>query len=360
MSFDIDSFLARVVDVGASDIHLTVDERPMLRIGGNIVKIDMPKLSDEDMSDIIYAIIPDLLQEKINEFLDIDFSYEVKNVSRFRVNIAYQLTKPKLTIRVIPYSIKTPDDLGLPDYVDTFIKAKSGLVLVTGKTGSGKSTTLAALINEINKRYQKHILTLEDPVEFVFTNQKSVVTQRQIEIDTASFADGVKYALRQDPDVILVGEIRDQESVKQALLAAETGQLVFATLHTRDTIQTISRVINMFEPVNRDNIREQLADVLVGVISQKLILGTDKKRRHLACEILVNTPTIRDLIKKGQNDDIYEYLKTSTFEKMTTLNNSIYDLLSKGLIAEEDAIYNSEYKIELQQMIKGVYSGTKM
>lgn len=359
MAFDINSFLIRAIETGGSDVHLTVNERPMLRLGGRIVKIDMPKLTDDDLDEIIDTLAKDKLKEKVKNHLDMDFSYEITGVSRFRVNIGHQMMKPKITIRVIPYTVKPPTELGLPDYVDKFVDAKSGLVLVTGKTGSGKSTTLASLINEINKKYQKHIITLEDPVEFIFNSQKSVITQRQIEVDTNSFSEGVKYALRQDPDVILVGEIRDQQSVRNALLAAETGQLVFATLHTRDSIQTISRIVNMFEPEFRDIIRENIAEVLVGVVSQKLINGKDNKSRHLACEIMVNTPTIKDLIKKGKTEEIYGFLKGSTFESMTTLNNSLYDLLQKDLITEEEALNNSENKIELQQMLKGVSIGTK-
>lgn len=359
MAFDINSFLIRAIETGGSDVHLTVNERPMLRLGGKIVKIDMPKLTDDDLDEIIDTLAKDKLKEKVKNHLDMDFSYEITGVSRFRVNIGYQMMKPKITIRVIPYTVKPPMELGLPAYVDKFVDAKSGLVLVTGKTGSGKSTTLASLINEINKKYQKHIITLEDPVEFIFKSQKSVITQRQIEVDTNSFSEGVKYALRQDPDVILVGEIRDQQSVRNALLAAETGQLVFATLHTRDSIQTISRIVNMFEPEFRDIIRENIAEVLVGVVSQKLINGKDNKSRHLACEIMVNTPTIKDLIKKGKTEEIYGFLKGSTFESMTTLNNSLYDLLQKDLITEEEALNNSENKIELQQMLKGVSIGTK-
>jgi twitching motility protein PilT len=359
MTFDIDSFLRRAIETGGSDIHLTVNERPMLRIGGRIVKIDMPEFTLEDIKDIIEKLSPAIFKDKIHSFHDIDFSYELKNVSRFRVNIAYQMEYPKLTIRVIPYNVKSPTELGLPSYVEKFIDAKSGLVVVTGKTGSGKSTTLASLINEINKKYQKHIITLEDPVEFIYTNRKSIVTQRQVGIDTESFSDGVKYALRQDPDVILVGEIRDADSVRHALLAAETGLLVFATLHTKDSIQTISRIINMFEPEFRENVREEIAEVLVGVISQKLVVGKDKRQRHLACEIMVNTPTIKDLIQKGKTDEIYNFLKGSSFENMTTINNSLYDLLQKDLITEEEAISMSENKIELQQMIKGVFVGTK-
>ena len=214
-NFDVVSFLCKAVETGGSDIHLSVGERPVLRIGGRIVKIDMPILTEEDLYTSIDLLAPQILKEKALKSNDIDFAYEIAGVSRFRVNISRQMTKPKLSIRVIPFAIKTPVELGLPEYIKTLTDARSGLILVTGKTGSGKSTTLASLINEININYRKHIITLEDPVEFVFKNRKSIVTQRQIEIDTESFTDGIKYALRQDPDVILVGEIRDEDSVKK-------------------------------------------------------------------------------------------------------------------------------------------------
>ena len=318
-NFDVVSFLCKAVETGGSDIHLSVGERPVLRIGGRIVKIDMPILTEEDLYTSIDLLAPQILKEKALKSNDIDFAYEIAGVSRFRVNISRQMTKPKLSIRVIPFAIKTPVELGLPEYIKTLTDARSGLILVTGKTGSGKSTTLASLINEININYRKHIITLEDPVEFVFKNRKSIVTQRQIEIDTESFTDGIKYALRQDPDVILVGEIRDEDSVKNALLAAETGLLVFATLHTKDSVQTISRIINMFKPAFRDNIREEIAEVLVGVISQKLVVGKDKKSRYPVCEVMMSTPTIRDLIKKGRTDEVYGYIKSDSFENMTLL-----------------------------------------
>lgn len=358
-NFDVVSFLCKAVETGGSDIHLSVGERPVLRIGGRIVKIDMPILTEEDLYTSIDLLAPQILKEKALKSNDIDFAYEIAGVSRFRVNISRQMTKPKLSIRVIPFAIKTPVELGLPEYIKTLTDARSGLILVTGKTGSGKSTTLASLINEININYRKHIITLEDPVEFVFKNRKSIVTQRQIEIDTESFTDGIKYALRQDPDVILVGEIRDEDSVKNALLAAETGLLVFATLHTKDSVQTISRIINMFKPAFRDNIREEIAEVLVGVISQKLVVGKDKKSRYPVCEVMMSTPTIRDLIKKGRTDEVYGYIKSNSFENMTTFNCSIFELLNKGLITEEEALSATENKIELQQMIKGAFSGTK-
>ena len=360
MAFDIESFLIQVVESGASDVHLTVDERPRIRLGGRIIKVDMPKLTKSEMSDIIEKLTPESIWDRVRERTDSDFAYEIKGISRFRVNISYQMLCAKISIRVVPYYVKSLKELGLPESVSKFTDAKAGLVLVTGKTGSGKSTTLASLINEINKKYQKHIITLEDPVEFIFNNQKSIVTQRQIGIDTESFSDGIKYALRQDPDVILVGEIRDEDSVKNALLAAETGLLVFATLHTKDSIQTISRIINMFKPAFRDNIREEISEVLIGVVSQKLVLGKDRKSIHLACEVMVNTPTIKDLIKKGKVDEAYEFLKSSSFENMTTMNNSLYELLQKDLVSEEEAISMSENPLELQQMIKGVFRGTKM
>ena len=267
-TFEIDSFLKKAITIGASDVHLRVDEHPMIRKNGQIVKIDMPKLTEADLAGIINTIIPKNIRSRAHSAFDLDFSYEIKEVSRFRVNLSRQLGKSALVIRNIPYKIKKIEDLNLPISIEQFARLNNGIVLITGATGSGKSTTLASMIEYINTKYQKHIITIEDPIEFVFSNKKSVISQRQVEIDTPSFPDGVKYALRQDPDVILIGEIRDRETIVSALKASETGHLVFATLHTIDAIQTIHRIINMFEPQDRQYVREQLAGTLRGTVSQ--------------------------------------------------------------------------------------------
>lgn len=358
--FDINAFLASAVSKGASDVHLRVDEHPVIRKDGKIIKIDLPKLTEDDIIDVTNTIAPKTVRTRINSSYDLDFSYEIKGLSRFRINMSRQLGKSALVIRVIPYEIKKFQDLNLPVAIEQFANHDLGLVVVTGPTGSGKSTTLASLIDYINHNYQKHIITIEDPVEFVFTNNKSIVSQRQVGLDTTSFPDGVKYALRQDPDVILIGEIRDRETVETALKAAETGHLVFATLHTNDAVQTINRIVNMFEPQNRQYIRSQIASVLRGTISQKLPLRTKGEGRIPACEIMVCTSTIKDFIIKDELDQVYELVKKGSFNDMLTLNMSLFKLVEKGLIDQDEALNTSYNKNELKQMIKGVYHGTKL
>lgn len=358
--FDINSFLASAVSKGASDVHLKVDEYPVIRKDGKIIKIDMPKLTEEDLSGIISTLVPKVARSQVNTAFDLDFSYEIKGLSRFRVNLNRQLGKSALVIRIVPYNIKGIAELNLPVAVEQFSNLNSGLVVVTGPTGSGKSTTLASLIDYINIHAPKHIITVEDPIEFIFTSKKSIVSQRQVGVDTPSFPDGVKYALRQDPDVILIGEIRDRETVETALKAAETGHLVFATLHTNDAIQTINRIVNMFEPQDRHYIRTQIAAVLRGTISQKLVASPVDEGRYPACEILVCTSTVRDFIVKDELDQIYELVKKGSFNDMITMNMSLFRLVEKKIISQEEALNNSYNKNELQQMFKGVYHGTKI
>lgn len=357
-SFDINSFLAKAISIGASDVHLRVDERPIVRKDGKIIKIDMPKLTEDDILLIVNTIVPKTAKTRANSAFDLDFSYEIKGLSRFRVNLSRQLGKSALVIRNIPYSIKNIAELNLPISVEQFAKLNNGIILVTGPTGSGKSTTLASLIDYININYAKHIITIEDPIEFIFTNKKSIVSQRQVEIDTPSFPDGVKYAMRQDPDVILIGEIRDRDTVESALKASETGHLVFATLHTNDAIQTINRIVNMFDPQDRHYIRSQLASTLRGTISQKLINTKSGTGRFPACEVLVATPTIKDFIIKDELEQVYSLVKQGSFNDMLTMNMSLFKLVREDIITEEEAMLNSDNKNELKQMFKGVFHGT--
>lgn len=357
-NFDIDEFLKKAVSIGASDVHLRVDERPMIRKDGKIVKIDMPQLVDSDLIEIVNTIVPKSVKSRANSAFDLDFSYEIKGVSRFRVNLSRQLGKSALVIRNIPYTIKKLNELNLPISIEQFAQLNNGIVLVTGPTGSGKSTTLASLIDSININYQKHIITIEDPIEFVFTNKKSVVSQRQVEIDTPSFPDGVKYAMRQDPDVILIGEIRDKDTIVSALKASETGHLVFATLHTNDAIQTITRIVNMFEPQDRDFVRRQLASTLRGTVSQKLVKSKTGEGRIPATEILVITPTVKDFIIKDELEQIYDLVKKGSFNDMLTMNMSLFKLVEREMITQEEALEKSDNKNELQQMLRGVFQGT--
>lgn len=356
--FNIIDFLKKAVAVGASDAHLQVDEHPAVRIDGKIMKVDMPILTEDDILSAYDILLPTPFKGKVNSVFDLDFAYEIHGVSRFRVNLSRQLGKSALVIRTIPYNIKKILELMLPESIEQFATLNNGLVLITGPTGAGKSTTIASLIDYININYPKHIITIEDPVEFIFTNKKSLVSQRQVLIDTPSFPEGIKYALRQDPDVIFIGEIRDKETVSAALKSAETGHLVFATIHTNDAIQTVNRIVNMFEPSDREFVRAQIASILRGTVSQKLIPISNGTGRRPACEVLVVTPTVKDFIEKDKLEDIYELVKKGSFNNMITMNTSLYRLYEQDLISEEVALSYSDNKNELQQMFKGVFHGT--
>ncbi len=357
--FDINIFLAKAISIGASDVHLRVDEHPIIRRDGKIVKIDMPKLTEEDITSTVNRIVPKTVRTQLNSAFDLDFAYEIKGLSRFRVNLSRQLGRSAIVIRNIPYRIKTIEELNLPISIEQFASCNNGLVLVTGPTGGGKSTTLASLIDHINIKYPKHIITIEDPIEFIFTGKKSIISQRQIGIDTPSFPEGIKYAMRQDPDVILIGEIRDKETVETALKAAETGHLVFATLHTNDAVQSINRIINLFDTQDRLYIKEQIATILRGTISQKLVNNKSGEGRHPVCEVLVCTPTVKDFIIKDKLEQIYDLVKKGSFNDMLTMNMSLLRLVEKNIITKEEALSKSEDKNELQQMFKGAYHGTK-
>lgn len=358
MSFDINNFLKKAVSIGASDVHLRVDERPMVRKDGKIIKIDMPIVTEDEITDVVNQLVPKTVKTRANSAFDLDFSYEIKGISRFRVNLSRQLGRSALVIRNIPYSIKKFDELNLPISIEQFARLNNGIVLITGPTGSGKSTTLASLIDYINANYQKHIITIEDPIEFIFTSKKSVISQRQVEIDTPTFSEGVKYAMRQDPDVILIGEIRDRETIVSALKASETGHLVFATLHTNDAVQTVNRIVNMFDPQDRQYIRNQLATTLRGTVSQKLVNISTGEGRYPACEVLVSTPTVKDFIIKDELEQIYDLVRKGSFNEMLTMNMSLFKLVQKEIITKDEALEKSDNKNELQQMFRGVYQGT--
>lgn len=357
--FDINGFLKKAVEEGVSDVHLRIDEVPVVRKDGKIVKTNFPIIKEKDISHVLNVVLPKYLRTKVQAAFDLDFSYEIKGVSRFRINLARQMGNTSLVFRIIPYEIPTFAELHLPPAINSFARFNSGIVLVTGPTGSGKSTTIASLIDLINKNERKHIVTIEDPIEFIYSNKNCIITQRQVEIDTTSFHEGVKYALRQDPDVILVGEIRDKETLDSALKAAETGHLVFATLHTNDAVQTIYRIINMFEPEDRDTVRRQVAQTLRGTIAQKLVKKASGKGRYPACEVLVVTPTIKDLILKNELEDIYDLVRKGSFNDMITMNESLYKLMEAGAITKETALEASDDKVELEQFFRGVYRGTK-
>lgn len=357
--FNIIQFLRSAVATGASDEHLKVGHSPYIRKNGFIKKTNIEPLTKEELDIAILEIAPIAIRDEILTMCDTDFMFEIKGCSRFRINYNRQLGYPSMVIRNIPYGIPTLEDLKLPEELNNIIKYQNGIILVTGPTGCGKSTTLASLINRISLNNAKHIITIEDPIEYVFSCQKSIVSQRQVGVDTESFASGIKYALRQDPDVIFIGEIRDRATMEAALKASETGHLVFSTLHTNDSIQTINRIVNMFEESNRQIIRKQLSETLRATIAQKLVYSEEKQQRYPACEVMVVTPAIKDYINKDQVEEIYELLRENNIDNMVSMNSSLAALVSKGLISQQEALQNSNDENELEKLFRGIYQGTK-
>lgn len=355
--FDIDTFLKKAVKEGVSDVHLRIGEVPVVRIDGRIAKTDYPIIKEKDISHVLNVVLPKYLRTKVQAAFDLDFSYEIKGVSRFRINLARQLGNTSLVFRIIPYEIPSIEELRLPSTLNYFSKFNSGIILITGPTGSGKTTTIASLIDLINKNEYKHIITIEDPIEFIYSNKNCIITQRQVEIDTLSFPDGVKYALRQDPDVILIGEIRDRETLTSAMKAAETGHLVIASLHTNNSIQTVNRIVGMYEPSERDSVRRQLAETLKACVAQKLLPMHNQHGRIPACEIMVVTPTIKDFIIKDELEQIYDLVKKGSYNDMITMNMSLMQLIKEGYISKETAISVSDNKVEIEQMLRGAYHG---
>lgn len=356
--FDLQAFLKISVSQGISDIHIRINTPPMVRRDGLIIKTKLPPITSEDMEMIIKNIVPQNLQGKVNHCHDLDFSIVIPGVSRFRVNMLRDLGNIGFVLRVIPFEIPALDKLHLPPLLLEFTKYNNGLVLITGPTGSGKSTTLASLLDFINQNYQKHIVTIEDPIEFMHINNKCILTQRQLGVDTDSFPNGIKYALRQDPDIILIGEMRDRDTIISALKAAETGHLVFSTLHTNDAVQTINRIINSFEPFERESIRTQIAATLRGTVAQKLIKKAEGKGRVPATEILTVSHAARDYIIKDEVNKIYDLIKSGASVGMMSMNLSLQRLVKVGLISKEDAMQASDSPGEMRQLLAGGFHGT--
>ena len=357
--FNIIQFLKSAVATGASDEHLKVGYAPYIRKNGFIKRTNLPELTKEALDKAVIEVAPHAVKDSILSLCDLDFMFEIKGCSTFRVNYNRQLGQPAMVIRNITYNIPKLHELSLPDILHTFVEYQNGIILVTGPTGSGKSTTIASLINQININSPKHIITIEDPIEYIYSSKKSIVSQRQVGVDTKSFSDGIKYALRQDPDVIFIGEIRDKETMEAALKASETGHLVLSTLHTNDAVQTINRIVNMFDESNRFLIRKQLSETLRATIAQKLVYSEAEKKRFPACEIMVVTSTIKDYITKDCTEEIYELLRDNTVDNMISMNTSLALLTDRGCISEEEALGSSNDEAELEKMFRGVYQGTK-
>lgn len=327
--------LIDAVERKASDIHLTVGAPPILRINGVMTTVSDQQLTNEDTSSIAKLLLRDADWEKFNQSGDIDTSYQLGDTSRFRVNVFKQKHYVTIVARIIPTIIPTIEQLNMPDILKKLTTKKQGLVLVTGPTGSGKSTTLASMIDYINQRESRHIITLEDPIEYLHQHKKSIVNQREVGTDTDGFAKGLRASLRQDPDIILVGEMRDLETVATAITAAETGHLVFATLHTNSAIQTINRIMDVFPANQQGQIRSQLASVIEGIISQRLLPTANGKGRVVATEVLTHSSAVANLIRSDKVDQITNIMQTSRASGMHMIDTSIKELLLEGKISEE-------------------------
>lgn len=346
-----------MIEKNASDLHVTTASPPRLRIDGKLVPLDHPQLSPIETKALCYSILTDAQKQKFEEHNELDLSFGVKGLSRFRGNIFMQRGAVAAAFRTIPFEIKTFKDLGLPEVVNELIKKPRGLILCTGPTGSGKSTTLAAMIDRINSERYEHIITVEDPIEYLHTHKKCLINQREVNADTASFKAALRYVLRQDPDIVLIGEMRDLETIEAALTVSETGHLSLATLHTNSAVQTINRIIDVFPPHQQEQIRVQLSFVLEGILSQQLIAHKSGKGRVLAIEVLVPNPAIRNLIREDKVHQIYSTMQTGQAKfGMQTMNQSLMELYTKGHISYEDALGRSAVPEELIAMLQKVSS----
>ena len=332
----LDDLLRQMKQQGASDLHMAAGSAPYMRINGEMVKLNYRSVSAETTQSLIFEILNETQREHFEENWDIDLSYALQGVGRFRANIFMQRNGIGASFRLIPEGIKTIKELDLPEQLVDLIDVSEGLILLTGPTGAGKTTTLASLIHSINVEQQKHIITIEDPIEFVHENHRCLINQREVAGHTKSFNGALRAALREDPDIILVGEMRDLETISLAITAAETGHLVFATLHTNSAVKTVDRIIDVFPENQQAQIRVMLAESLRGVAAQALLTRADRSGRVPVFEILVNVPAVANLIREGKTHQISSMMQTGRAHGMSTFETSIHDLIQKGLISKED------------------------
>ena len=352
-TYTIDDLLETMVALGASDLHVTVGSHPVIRLNGSLERLDQfPRLSADDTQRLLYRILSSEQQKHLEINRQIDVSYSIPGLARFRVNVYFQRESLGAAFRMIPAELKTLEDLGLPTQLHELSKKPRGLVLVTGPTGSGKSTTLAAVVDEINRTRDDHIMTIEDPIEFLHRHKRCIVNQREIGPDAVSFADALRGALRQDPDVILLGEMRDLETISTAITAAETGHLVFATLHTQDAPSTIDRLIDVFPAAQQEQIRVQLAATIQGIVTQTLLPTVDGKGRVAALEILLPDDAVRNLIRQAKVEQIYSVMQTNTSRGMQTLEQALVDLVTRGIITQEVAMSRSSRPDQLLGLLQ--------
>jgi twitching motility protein PilT len=348
----IEAFLREMIDRGASDLHVTNSSPPMIRLHGELTPLAHPPLSPTDTKNLCYSLLTEAQKKKFEEDLELDFSFGIKGVSRFRGNLFSQKGALGGAFRMIPHTVPQLQQLGLPQSVPELTNLPRGLVLVTGPTGSGKSTTLAAMIDKVNRERHEHIVTVEDPIEFVHEHKSCLVNQREVFADTTSFAQSLKHVLRQDPDIVLIGEMRDLETIEAALVVAETGHLVFSTLHTNCAVQTINRVIDVFPPHQQAQVRAQLSLVLQGVISQQLIPRRDGKGRALACEVMIPNAAIRNLIREEKIHQIYSQMQVGQSKfGMQTMSQTLIDLVQRNLITPDEALGHATEIEEVRNML---------
>ncbi len=347
----LDDLLKFVVQNSGSDLLLKAESSPLARINGDLRTMRMDPLSPEECKKLIYDILTPVQIKRFEEDLELDLSHEIAGVSRFRVNVMQQREAVSTCIRVIPTNISTLEELAVPAIIKSFCERPRGLVLVTGPTGSGKSTTLAAMINYVNETFSHHIMTVEDPIEFVHSDKKSIVNQRELLTDTLSFANALKYVLRQDPDVILVGEMRDLETIHLAITAAETGHLVFATLHTTDAVQTVDRIVDVFPTYQQQQVRMQLAVNLVGIISQSLLKRSDQKGRVAAFEVLAAVPSVRNMIREAKTHQIPSLIQTGQKVGMQSLDQHLAELVRRKWVSYEDALLKASNVKEFDSLV---------
>jgi twitching motility protein PilT len=351
--YSIDSLLERMVALNASDLHITVGSHPVVRVRGDLERLeDVPQLAGDETQALLYRILSTEQQKQLEIKRNIDFAHSIPGLARFRVNVFFQRETLGAAFRLIPTEIKTLEELGIPATLHALTDKPRGLVLVTGPTGSGKSTTLAALIDEINRKRSEHILTIEDPIEFVHRHKRCIVNQREIGPDATSFADALRAALRQDPDVILLGEMRDLETIGTAITAAETGHLVFATLHTQTAPSTVDRIIDAFPGAQQDQVRVQLAATLVGVVTQALLPTADGTGRVAALEILYPDDAVRNLIRQGKVEQIYSVMQTGTGRGMQTMEQALADLTLREVITIDVALGRSSRPDQLLSLLE--------
>src|SRR6266849_4343119 len=332
----INDLLRQMKQQGASDLHLTSGSAPYMRIHGDMVKLNYRSVNAETCQSLINEILTEKQRELFTENWDLDLSYPLSGVGRFRVNVFMQRNGVSAVFRLIPENIKTISELDLPEQLASLIDISEGLILVTGPTGSGKRTTLASLIHTINEKQQAHIITIEDPIEFVHENRRCLISQRELASHTKSFGAALRAALREDPDIILVGEMRDLETISLAITAAETGHLVFATLHTNSAVKTVDRIIDVFPENQQAQIRVMLSESLRGVVAQSLLPRAGQKGRVPVVEVLVNVPAVANLIREGKSHQIATVMQTGRQHGMITFEGAIQDLIQKGLISKED------------------------